>query len=709
MSFNLLSEPIRKYIRDKRWEQLRPIQNAAIEHVLSTDNHYILAASTASGKTEAAFLPVLSAVNFYETGVQVLYISPLIALINDQFLRVEALCKHMEIKITKWHGEANKGLKDNLVNNPEGIVLITPESIEAMFVNKPYNIKLLFGNLKFVIIDEIHAFIGSDRGIQLKSLLYRLQQASSNTFRIIGLSATIGSFEEAKKFTGQADKTIVLLDKMKKNIEASFRFFAEEASGNTPLALLKDLYLETCNSKVLIFPNSRGKTEEIAVRLKKIATKVNGHTNYFSHHSSIHKEIREYVEFFAKSTRENFSIACTSTLELGIDIGHVDKVVQVDATHSIASLIQRVGRSGRRDGATSKLLLYATGQWSLLKAIACWLLFEEGYTEPPSICPKPYDLLLHQILSITKGHSGIQVATLVDEVKSNFAFDNIHTDEIKAIVNHLIKTDMLEQLQQEVIIGVEGEKVVNTKDFYAVFNTEDNFTVLNAGNIIGEMPFTNMVTEGENVLLAAKIWKIVYVDLKAKKIEVVIAHDGKRPLFHGGDGKVADRIWQKMLEVLYSDEAYTFLNEDCLDVLNEMRHYFTAFDISDTQCQRPLAMSYSKQTLFSFSGTLINQTLALLFDLQKLNVGYNAESSSFTIPSTNEISIDTLVELLEQRDAIDQYLYQKMEEGLTCSKWGIFLPMQYQLEVLYQRVYNIKETLAFLKQLQMVKNHIEMP
>ncbi|RYG28149.1 MAG: DEAD/DEAH box helicase, partial [Chitinophagaceae bacterium] len=202
MVFELLSEPIRRFIRDKGWEALRPIQAAAIQRILSSEENYILASRTASGKTEAAFLPILSKVNFAECGVQVLYISPLIALINDQFFRVEELCKYLDVTVTKWHGEAAKGSKDSLVKNPSGIVLITPESLEAMFVNKPFLVKALFGNLKYVVIDEIHSFIGSDRGIQLKSLLARMQSICSAPFRLIGLSATLGDYEEAKKFTG---------------------------------------------------------------------------------------------------------------------------------------------------------------------------------------------------------------------------------------------------------------------------------------------------------------------------------------------------------------------------------------------------------------------------------------------------------------------------------------------------------------------------
>ncbi|MCZ2248807.1 MAG: DEAD/DEAH box helicase [Bacteroidia bacterium] len=290
MSFKLLSEPIRRYIRDKGWEQLRPIQNVAISKILGSDENFILASRTASGKTEAAFLPILSKVNFNESGVQVLYISPLIALINDQFYRVEELCKNLDVTVTKWHGEANKTLKNRLIKQPTGIVLITPESLEAMFVNKPFNVKQLFSNLKYVVIDEIHSFIGTDRGTQLKSILSRLQRVNSNSFSIVGLSATIGDYNEAKKFTGNEANTKVLLDGTAKEINTTFRFFKNEKE-ELPLELLKDLYIETKDNKVLIFPNSRGRAEEVAVKLKKISDRVKGHPNYFSHHSSVDREV----------------------------------------------------------------------------------------------------------------------------------------------------------------------------------------------------------------------------------------------------------------------------------------------------------------------------------------------------------------------------------------------------------------------------------
>jgi len=707
MSFELLSEPIRKFIRDKGWEKLRPIQNAAISKILGSDENFILASRTASGKSEAAFLPILSKVNFNDAGVQVLYISPLIALINDQFYRVEELCKNLDVTVTKWHGEANKTLKVRLIKQPTGIVLITPESLEAMFVNKPFNVKQLFSNLKYVVIDEIHSFIGTDRGTQLKSILSRLQRVNSKSFSIIGLSATIGDYNEAKRFTGDESKTKVLLDRTAKEINALFRFFKNE-NEELPLELLKDLYIETKDNKVLIFPNSRGRAEEVAVKLKKISDRVKGHTNYFSHHSSVDREVREYVEYFAKNNkRHNFCISCTSTLELGIDIGSVDEVVQIDATHSIASLIQRVGRSGRKDGERSNLFLYATTQWTLLQSIACWLLYKEGFIEPPEKNENPYDILVHQALSITKGHSGVLLTELIKQLKENSAFNLIEKSEIEEILQYLIEIDFLEKLQLEVIIGVEGEKVVNSREFYSVFKTEENFKVVNAGNTIGEIPFSPQIIEDENILLSAKIWKIKFVDHKAKKIEVIPAKDGKKPMFFGVSAFVHQKIREKMFEILYSKTEYDFLDEPSFDEIEIMRNNFAVFNIKNLQSERPLLTTEKHLQLFTFTGTRINRTLQLLLNIAEIKNTLDDSSSSFYIEVPKEELITKWNYLSFPLTDIDTHISTLLEINPTLldfSKWGIYLPKSYQINLVKNKYFDIPQTKELLSKLELINN-----
>ena len=709
-AFNLLSEPIRKYVRDKGWESLRPIQEAAIQRILSTENNYVLISRTASGKTEAAFLPILSRTDFKGEGVKVLYISPLIALINDQFRRVEELCEYLDISVTKWHGEASKSQKDKLLKNPNGIVLITPESLEAMFVNKPYNVKHLFASLEYVVIDEIHSFLGSDRGIQLQSILSRLQKINKTRFKTIALSATVSDsnqYLELKSFLGDVENTKIIRDTNPKPINAVFRYF-EGSGAELPLELLKDLYIQARNNKSLIFPNARGRVEEVAVKLRKISDKVGGHQNYFSHHSSVDKEVREYVEFFAKNnTYENFSIACTSTLELGIDIGSVDQVVQIDATHSIASLIQRVGRSGRRDDKASNLFLYATNRWTLLQSVACWLLYDDKYIESVSLNEKPYDILLHQTLSIIKGSSGMSKENLLSELHHNCAFKNISENEIEEIIAFLVEKDLFEQLGPELILGIEGEKIVNNREFYSVFQTENLFKVSHKGNKVGEIPLTLQIREDENIYLSARIWKIIAIDLKSKKIEVIPAKDGKKPVFEGNGANIADKIREKMLEVLVSKKEYDFLDEPSQDVISEMQKEFSVFDFSDIIKERPLLSTNRNLTFYSFTGTKINRTLKLIFDTLGIQNIYSDLDSSFEIKTSQEEFILNLKSIEPSNinfDFILENLLENTPEILDFSKYGKFLPLKFQIEILKNSYYDFYKCKEFITHLKIVIN-----
>lgn len=708
MSYNLLSEPIRKYIRDRRWESLRPIQAAAIFKIISTDNNYILASRTASGKTEAAFLPILSKADFNKTGVQVLYISPLIALINDQFFRIEDLCKDLEIAVTKWHGEAKKSLKTSLIKNPNGIVLITPESLEAMFVNAPYNVATLFGNLNYIVIDEIHSFLGVDRGLQLMSLLSRIQQINKSKIITIGLSATIGdeNYIEAKRLTGDIENTKVLLDRTKKETEAKFKYFFN-STAELSLDLLKDLYKETCSHKVLIFPNSRGRTEEVAVKLRKISEKVNGHKYYYSHHSSVDKEIRESIEHFAKNNeRFNFCISCTSTLELGIDIGTVDKIVQIDSTHSVASLVQRVGRSGRKKGEKSIVNIYATDKWSLLQSLACWLLYKADFLEPIKTAKKPYDILLHQLLSIVKQLSGCSKNELLKRLKTNSAFQLFEDFEINSMIEEAIKSDYLEVIQHELILGIEGEKIVNTREFYSVFKTEPNFKVIFSGKKIGDIPFSPQIKIDENILLAAKIWKIVDIDFNAGKIIVIPALDGKKPMFFGGGGNIHPRIREEMLRILKSDEIYQELDKNSNSVLEELRNDFKRVQINDFKYDKPFINKEGKLIIYSFTGTKVNRSLQFLIHLVGFEVSMNDHESSLEL----YINISDFEKLIEKTlvafNNIDYYLQTAIEENeslLSFSKWGNYLPINYKCEILKERYFDFESAIDQISNIKLVE------
>lgn len=706
MAFELLSEPIRRFVKDKRWESLRPIQVAAIEKIMKNDGNVILASRTASGKTEAAFLPILSKISPRSKSVQVLYISPLIALINDQFVRVEDLCSYLDIKVTKWHGEANRTAKEHLTKEPNGVVLITPESLEAMLVNKPQNVSILFNDLKYIVIDEIHSFIGSDRGIQLKSILHRIQTSAKLTPAIVGLSATLGDFEEAKRMTGRPDATVVLRDRTAKSMVTSFRYF-ESGANQLSLELLKDLYKETYSSKVLVFPNSRGRAEEVAVKLKRIAEKVNGHTSYYSHHSSVDRELREWIEHFAKTNKYHpFVISCTSTLELGIDIGSVEKVVQIDATHSIASLIQRVGRSGRKDGQASSLLLYATGKWSLLQSLACWELYKQEFIEPPFVAVKPFDLFAHQLLAVVKQYSGLPISDLKIELEKNFAFKDITSEEFDDILSHLIETDMLEQLGKEVIIGLEGERIVNSRDFYSVFATEIHFKVLHDGKSIGDLPSSSPIMIEDNILLAAKIWKVVDIDFRSRKIFVKPTNDGKPPIFGGEPGNTHSLVRQKMLELLMTSSIHPELDEQCCMILEDMRQVFQDITIESLEDDRPLLMGENSDKFYTFQGSKIFDTLKFILSAAEIEFRHQDASASIEIDKEQgfEWSAPKLLAVFED---LDHHLALRIDANpaiLSFAKFAILLPKDKQIELLKSRRYDFEGAIRFINSVRWVYN-----
>lgn len=709
MSYDLLSEPIRKYIRDKRWESLRPIQAAAISKIISTDNNYILASRTASGKTEAAFLPILSKTDFNSIGVQVLYISPLIALINDQFYRIEDLCKDLEISVTKWHGEAKKSLKTNLIKNPNGIVLITPESLEAMFVNAPYNISTLFGNLKYIVIDEIHSFLGVDRGLQLMSILSRIQQVNKSKIVTIGLSATIGddNYIEAKRLTGDIDSTKILLDRTKKETEAKFKYF-KNSSAELPLDLLKDLYKETASNKVLIFPNSRGRTEEVAVKLRKISDRVNGHKFYFSHHSSVDKEIRESIEHFAKSNeRFNFCIACTSTLELGIDIGTVDKIVQIDSTHSVSSLVQRIGRSGRREGEKSIVNLYATDKWSLLQSLACWNLYKSEFLEPISTAKKPFDILLHQLLSIVKQLSGCPRTELCNRIRLNPTFSEITEPEINNLIDKFIELNYLENIDRELILGIEGENIVNSREFYSVFKTERTFKVYHKGQKIGDLQPNSQLKIDENIFLSARIWKIRDIDIQGFKITVIPAPDGKKPIFFGGGGNIHRQIREEMLRILKSNENYSELDGSSNEIIAEMRYDFKGFKVNDFKFDCPTIEKDGKLLIYTFTGSKINKSVAFLLSLTGIQPSFDDHSSSFKLEIVKSDFKNLVQEINIKYKQINDYLIEALKENellIGFSKWGEYLPLEYQAEIVKERYFDFEDTIELINKLNLIEN-----
>lgn len=698
--FDSLSEPIRRFIHQKGWTSFRPIQRVAIERILYTDKNYILASRTASGKTEAAFLPIISKTDFSRNGVQVLYISPLIALINDQMNRVEELCHYMDITITKWHGEANNSAKQRLLKAPKGIVLITPESIQAMFDNHPDNVRLLFSSLQYVIIDEIHYFIGSDRGVQLQSLQSRLKQINVNDFVTIGLSATIGDYKQAKVFLSDEENTSVLIDPARKPIEVRFHYYAKETSRFLPEELMNDLYRTTKAHKSLIFPSNRGRVEEVTVRLKSIADNDENNTQqYFSHHASIDRGLREYIEFFAKNSQNTpYTICCTSTLELGVDIGNVDVICQIDATNSVSSLVQRAGRSGRREDMHASLSVYSTTPLSLLRALACWNLHEQGRIESPQAVERPYDILLHQLLSVVKERHEIDEKELIQILHKIPVFASIPSMVIHNIIIHLQNQDnqILELVDGKLIIGVDGEKVVNNRGFYCVFVSHQNMNVYAAGKKIGELQPNPNLKIGKRIFLAAKVWKVDAIDYNKNKIFVVPDNNGEPPRYEGNVADISLLVEQEIFKILHTNDQYSFLDELSNQVLEKEKMHFNQMEGFII----PIEEVRGNVCLYLFFGSKINRTICMLFDMIWIG-GADLEDNCLRLPVSKTHLYSSVEKALAfSDDDVKRYLAEMimMDPSIMkyCSKYAYLLPEYLQTDILLQKYYDLSAARSWL-------------
>ena len=541
------------------------------------------------------------------------------------------------------------------------------------------------------------------------SILSRIQQVNKSKIVTIGLSATIGddNYIEAKRLTGDIDSTKILLDRTKKETEAKFKYF-KNSSEELSLDLLKDLYKETASNKVLIFPNSRGRTEEVAVKLRKISDRVNGHKFYYSHHSSVDKEIRESIEHFAKSNeRFNFCIACTSTLELGIDIGTVDKIVQIDSTHSVSSLVQRIGRSGRREGEKSIVNFYATDKWNLLQSLACWNLYKSEFLEPISTAKKPFDILLHQLLSIVKQLSGCPRAELCNRIRINPTFSEITETEINSLIDKFIESNYLENIDRELILGIEGENIVNSREFYSVFKTERTYKVYHKGQKIGDLQQNSQLKIDENIFLSARIWKVKDIDVQGFKITVIPASDGKKPKFFGGGGNIHRQIREEMLRILKSNENYSELDDSSNEIIAEMRYDFKGFKVNDFKFDCPTIEKDGKLLIYTFTGSKINKSLAFLLSLTGIKLSFDDHSSSFELEINKSDFKNLIQEINIKHKQINDYLIEALKENeslIGFSKWGEYLPLEYQVEIVKERYFDFEGTIELINKLNLIEN-----
>ena len=693
--YDLLRKEIRQYIYDEDWDSLRGIQEASIKHVHDTENNLILAAPTASGKTEAAFLPAINSIKDWASGLKIVYISPLIALINDQFRRIYELCGYMDIPVTSWHGEASRAKKNKLLKKPRGILLITPESIEAMLSLRPGEAKGLFRGTEWIIVDEIHSFLENNRGIQLRSLIERIELYMEKEPRFIGMSATLNreDYKKVKNFFISDRVTDVLLDSSQNPLEATKSYYKSNMKRESREAL-EEIYDYSQRESMLIFPNSRGEVERLAVGLSKLGRQRGSDTRYFAHHSSVSKDMRLNAEEFAKSSRGKlFTICCTSTLELGMDIGSVDSIVQYNAPHSVASLAQRLGRSGR---TTRKNILHfiATDEWSLLQGLAALSFYEEGLVDRFDYIIKPYDVLAHQIISILLENTGMPVKNLKNINKNFRCWQDIEDDEYFELLEYLIKRNYIEILENEAITGIETEKLLRGSDFFTHFETENNFSVYNSQKKIGEIPLSPGVQTGVNIFLAAQIWKITDIELKSKKIYVNRAVDGNPPIFLGSGANITNEIRNRMKVILENENYWIYYNENIREVLSKLSKENLRYE------KFRWVEKNDKFGLRTFQGTKINRTLQLLLNMLDDRANYKLDDRETFISGPNiRKDINRVIERKFTEDEIFLYLRDNpgiVESYLSSNKYRMLLPDNLKIKYVINNKLDLEGVKSYL-------------
>lgn len=581
--FYRLAPFIQEFIYKRRWETLREAQVEACRVLFDTTKHLLIASGTASGKTEAAFFPALTELHHSPSqSVGILYIGPLKALINDQFERLGDLLREANIPVWHWHGDVPQSEKTKLMKKPSGVLQITPESLEGLLMNKPNAIPALFRDLRYIVIDEVHAFMGADRGLQVLGQLARIERMAGCRPRRIGLSATLSDYAAACDWLGAGSLEQVEVvspqggRKLRLNVE-HFSFPSarteeqNEQLANAQKAYYDFVYDHTRLKKALIFTNSRTDAEVTTLELRRVATRRQERDVFHVHHGSISAMLREEAEAALRSGPGPAVTAATVTLELGIDLGELERVVQLGAPSSCSSFVQRLGRSGRRGDAPSEMMfvcaeeedeqaqLPARMPWMLLRAIAIIELYvRDKWVEPLDLRKKPVGVLYHQTLSILKSMGEAEPAELAREVLTLPPFRDMMPEEYKQFLQYLLQIDHIEQTEDgHLIIGLAGEKVVNNFRFYAVFKDDEEHVVYHGSEEIGSI--TTVPPPGYCFSLAGMLWKVVEVDTRHKAVYVKSASGKVDTLWLGSGGDVHTKVVHKMRQILAEDTLYPYL------------------------------------------------------------------------------------------------------------------------------------------------------
>ena len=633
--FYRFSPLVQDFIYANGWETIRPIQIEAAKIIFDTNDNLILSSDTASGKTEAVFFPIISELEgSFSESVEVLYIAPLKSLINDQFERIDTLLRDSGIPVFHWHGDVAASHKNKLLKKPSGVLQITPESLESMLMNKHSDIIRLFGRLRYVVIDEIHTLMSADRGNQILCQLDRIAEIIGYHPRRIGLSATIGNLEKAKIWlTGNSGRNTAVptVPSAKHRVRlAAEHFYIQDNSNDRSVspaehpesAIAIDAgyeYIYDCvkDKKSIVFSNSREETEYVTATLRQIASNRADEDIFYIHHGNLSAAIREEAE--QKLKTEQKCVACaTVTLELGIDIGKIERILNVGAPTTVSSFLQRLGRSGRKTGISELFMVFREEKplpdtplpqlipWELIRGIAIIQLYiEDKFIEPPSVKKMPLSLMFQQTLSILASSGENTPKRLAEKIFSLSPFSHVDKEDYRELLISMIKNEYVEMTESKgLILGLRGEKLTKSFKFYAVFKDSEDYSVKHESEEIGTISSPPPV--GDRFALAGRVWEVEELDL-TRKLIYVHPIPGKMQVAWPGDyGEIHTKVLEKMFKILTVDTEYPYLKANAKERLVAARRVFRNAGMAQTML---ISLGGNTKCLLPWLGTRSFRTL----------------------------------------------------------------------------------------------------
>lgn len=704
-TFDALHEKVRRWIWQQGWEGLRDVQERSIPILLAGERDLVIMAATAGGKTEAAFLPIASRLASEppaaDHGFQAVYVSPMRALINDQFGRMESLCADLDIEVTKWHGDVSESVKSRARKNPSGIVLITPESLEALLVRRGKEVARLFRGLRYVVIDEMHVFLDDPRGKQLQSVLHRVDIASGASPVRVGLSATLADQDAARAFLRPLDPARVdvlppgpggppIKLQLRGYVRPANFKQARQADHDGEVAapvdpadagITRHLFETHRGHRSLIFAGSRASVETTTVQLSEMGEAAGVPEEFFAHHGNLSREHREHAEQRMKDRSRPASIVCTTTLELGIDVGEIDAVAQLGPGHTVSGMRQRLGRSGRRAGQAAVMRVYVKeGELTnsahpldalrthTVQAIAMLNLMLEKWNEPPGPRRLHLSTLLHQIMALVGQRGGVTPGEAWDVLVRGGTFGGVDPPLFKQLLRRMgdPEVGLLEQARDGTLLaGPAGERLLESRDIFAVFISPEEYKVIaEGGRAIGQVPGENPFMPGEMLMLAGRRWRIVEVDAERRELSVRPARGGTPPLFGGDLRPPSDGVVEEMRRVWEDLSFPVYLDATAKQLLVEARTTYDRLGLRGAS----VARHEGQLLLFPWVGERRQQALLLALVRDGLEpvqlgvaVGVAAEKESALIATLDHLANGEPPNGLELADLVENKEIEKFD------------------------------------------------